>query len=85
MALGQAPMPNRDHTPEFWRQVATAFKDNDRVLFDLFNEPYPDNNADTPEAWRCWREGGNCQRDEISGGRDAGAGRRGSRAPALPT
>src|SRR5216117_2003261 len=23
-ALAQAPMPNRDHTPEFWRQVATA-------------------------------------------------------------
>ena len=60
-ALGQAPMPNRDHTPEFWRQVAAAFKGNDRVVFDLFNEPYPDNNADTPEAWRCWRDGGTCQ------------------------
>ncbi|HVH66831.1 MAG TPA: cellulase family glycosylhydrolase [Gemmatimonadales bacterium] len=60
VALGQAPMPNRDHTPEFWRQVATAFKGNDRVIFDLFNEPFPDNNADTPEAWRCWRDGGTC-------------------------
>jgi len=60
-ALGQAPMPNRDHSPEFWREVATAFKGNDRVLFDLFNEPYPDGNTDTPEAWRCWREGGTCQ------------------------
>lgn len=59
-ALGQAPMPNRDHTPEFWRQVATAFKGNDAVLFDLFNEPFPDSNADTPEAWRCWRDGGTC-------------------------
>ncbi len=59
-ALGQAPMPNRDHTPEFWRQVAAAFNGNDRVLFDLFNEPFPDNNADTPEAWRCWRDGGSC-------------------------
>jgi hypothetical protein len=61
IALGQAPMANRDHSPEFWRQVATTFKGNDRVLFDLFNEPYPDNNTDTPEAWRCWREGGDCQ------------------------
>src|SRR5256884_140911 len=59
-ALGQAPMPNRDHTPEFWRQVAAAYKGNDRVIFDLFNEPFPDNNADTPEAWRCWRDGGTC-------------------------
>ena len=60
IALGQAPMPDRDHTPEFWREVATAFGGNDRVIFDLFNEPYPDNNADTPEAWRCWRDGGAC-------------------------
>src|SRR5206468_2067885 len=59
-ALGQAPMPNRDHTPEFWRQVAAAYKGNDRVIFDLFNEPFPDSNSDTPEAWRCWRDGGTC-------------------------
>jgi hypothetical protein len=59
-ALGQAPMPNRDHTPEFWRQVAAAYKGNNRVIFDLFNEPFPDNNSDTPEAWRCWRDGGAC-------------------------
>jgi endoglucanase len=60
VALGQAPMPNRDHSLEFWRQVATAFKGNNRVIFDLFNEPFPDNNSDTPEAWRCWHDGGTC-------------------------
>lgn len=60
VALGQAPMPNRDHTPEFWRQVAAVYKGNNRVVFDLFNEPFPDNNSDTPEAWRCWRDGGTC-------------------------
>src|SRR6058998_1768775 len=60
VALGQAPMPNRDHTLEFWRQVAAAYGGNNRVIFDLFNEPFPDNNADTPEAWRCWRDGGTC-------------------------
>lgn len=57
---GQQPMADRDHSPEFWRQVAGAFKDNESVMFDLFNEPYPDNNTDTPEAWRCWRDGGIC-------------------------
>src|SRR6266513_1802257 len=60
IALGQAPMPNRDHTPEFWRQVAAAYGGNNAVLFDLFNEPYPDNNSNTAEAWRCWRDGGTC-------------------------
>jgi len=60
IALGQAPMPDRDHTPKFWREVAAAYGGNNRVIFDLFNEPFPDNNADTPEAWRCWRDGGTC-------------------------
>src|SRR5713226_2760684 len=57
IALGQVPMPNRDHTPQFWSEVAAAYGSNNRVIFDLFNEPFPDNNADTPEAWRCWRDG----------------------------
>ncbi len=60
-ALGQAAMPNRDHTPEFWYQVAAAYKGNNHVVFDLFNEPFPDDNSDTPEAWRCWRDGGTCR------------------------
>ena len=33
IALGQAPMPDRDHSPEFWRQVAATFKGNDAVIF----------------------------------------------------
>ncbi len=59
-ATGLRPMPNRDHSPEFWRQVASAFKGNSSVVFDLFNEPYPDSNRDSNEAWRCWRDGGTC-------------------------
>lgn len=59
-ATGQQPMPDRDHTPTFWAQVATAYKGDSSVIFDLFNEPYPDNNQDTAEAWRCWRDGGTC-------------------------
>lgn len=57
---GQQPMPNRAHTPEFWRQVATRFRGDPAALFELFNEPFPDDNRDTPEAWRCWRDGGAC-------------------------
>ncbi|CAA9285205.1 MAG: GH5_40 / GH5 / GH5_5 [uncultured Chloroflexia bacterium] len=59
-ATGLQPMPNRDHSPEFWRQVATRFKSKSMVVFDLYNEPYPDSNRNTTEAWRCWRDGGTC-------------------------
>ncbi len=54
------PMPNRDHSVSFWTQVARAYKGNTSVVFDLFNEPYPDDNRDSNEAWRCWRDGGKC-------------------------
>jgi endoglucanase len=60
IADGQNPMPDRDHSPAFWGQVAERFGDNPSVLFDLFNEPYPDDNTDSDEAWRCWRDGGQC-------------------------
>ena len=54
---GQAPMPSRQHTPTFWSSVAQSFKTNTAVAFDLFNEPHPNNNTDTPAAWQCWRDG----------------------------
>ena len=56
-------MPSMQHTPTFWTQVATAFKGNNAVVFDLFNEPYPDasnNWSDMTAAWRCLRDGGTC-------------------------
>ena len=77
LADGQRPMPDRDYTPAFWRQVAERFGDNPSVVFDLFNEPFPDDNADTDEAWRCWRDGGQCaaravEADGCAGGAGAG-------------
>jgi endoglucanase len=39
-ALGQNPAPDEDHSPAFWRGVAAAFAQDQRVIFDLFNEPY---------------------------------------------
>ncbi|MHC0428934.1 cellulase family glycosylhydrolase [Streptomyces sp. O3] len=57
----QKPMPNARYTPAFWTSVASAFKDDPAVVFDLFNEPYPDRATNTPEqAWTCWRDGGDC-------------------------
>jgi hypothetical protein len=54
---GQIPMPDLDHAPAFWTSVATTFKSNSSVLFDLFNEPYPANNSDSTAAWTCWENG----------------------------
>lgn len=59
-AQDQAPMPDQDHSIAFWQSVATTFKDNSSVLFDVFNEPYPDSNQDSTAAWTCWRDGGTC-------------------------
>ena len=59
-ATGQEPMPDQDHSPAFWASVASTFKNNPAAIFDLFNEPYPDNNSDTTAAWTCWKLGGSC-------------------------
>jgi hypothetical protein len=60
LATGLQPMPDEDHSPAFWASVATTFKDSPSAVFDLFNEPYPDNNSDTTAAWQCWQQGGTC-------------------------
>ncbi|GAA2411435.1 cellulase family glycosylhydrolase [Actinomadura vinacea] len=56
----QKPMPDAQYATEFWKQVATAFKADTAVVFDLFNEPYPNNLQvmDYNQSWRCWRDGG---------------------------
>jgi hypothetical protein len=64
-ALEQQPMPDMDHSPAFWTSVATAFKSNPAVMFDLFNEPYDptdmrsgsDQNASDAVTWGCWETG----------------------------
>ncbi|MFI1523570.1 cellulase family glycosylhydrolase [Kitasatospora cineracea] len=62
-ATCQKPMPDQKYSPTFWTQVADTFKGNDAVLFDLFNEPYPDaanGFTDATAAWTCLRDGGTC-------------------------
>jgi len=56
----QKPMPDAEYAPEFWRQVAGAYKNDTAVVFDLFNEPYPNNLQvmDYGRSWKCWRDGG---------------------------
>ena len=57
----QKPMPDARYAPSFWSSVASTFKSDPSVAFDLFNEPYPDRaTSTTTQAWQCWRDGGNC-------------------------
>lgn len=56
-AVELQPMPDADHAPTFWAQVATRFRDDTGVVFEMFNEPFPDQNRDTDAAWTCWRDG----------------------------
>jgi hypothetical protein len=56
----QPPMADMDHSPAFWQQVANAYKGNNAVIFELFNEPYG-------ISWSCWRDGGNCSSFNVAG------------------
>ena len=57
-ATQQLPMADADHAPSFWASVADAFKTDDRVAFDLYNEPFiSPSNAVTGDPWSCWLHG----------------------------
>jgi endoglucanase len=49
-ALGQQVMPDADHSPAFWSSVAETFKNDQAMLFDVYNEP-------RTLVWSCWRDG----------------------------
>jgi len=61
-ATCQKPMPDLAGAIPFWTSVASTFKGNDAVIFDLFNEPYPEqaDQMNYTEGWQCWLNGGNC-------------------------
>jgi hypothetical protein len=63
----QQPMPDADHTPAFWRDVAETFKGDDGVILELYNEPFPANNQDSDAAWQCWRDGCECSQSVPQG------------------
>lgn len=48
--LDVPPMADAAHSPAFWTSVATYFKADHGVLFDLYNEPHS-------ITWACWRSG----------------------------
>ncbi len=54
-ASGLIPMADAEHAPDFWRSLATEYRDDHAVLFDLFNEPHD-------VSWECWQSG--CEIDD---------------------
>jgi endoglucanase len=60
-ATCQKPMPDAAQAVPFWTSMAQTFGGNDAVVFDLFNEPYPERaTGDETSGWQCWRDGGTC-------------------------
>jgi len=60
-ATCQKPMPDAQYASSFWTGVANVFRGNNAVVFDLFNEPYPERASGNETAgWVCWRDGGTC-------------------------
>lgn len=47
---GRQAMADAARSPRFWREVADAFKNDRRVVFDLYDEPHD-------VDWFCWRDG----------------------------
>jgi hypothetical protein len=73
VAMEQQPMPDA-HSTDFWQSVATTFKSNPAVVFDVFNEPFDptdpksgdDGNASDAVTWGCWESG--TKPDAVGGG-----------------
>ena len=58
-SVGQWPMADTGHAIPFWSQVASTFKDQRSVIFDLFNEPFQGRSTPAASDWACWRNGCN--------------------------
>jgi hypothetical protein len=59
-AVAQQPLPDRDHSVDFWRSVSATFKHDQAMLFDVFNEPflYSSYIIDINKSpWDCWLHG----------------------------
>jgi len=61
-ATGEQVMADYDHSIAFWQSVATTFKNDPGVIFELYNEPQS-------LSWPCWDLGGSTC---VSGFRTAG-------------
>jgi endoglucanase len=72
IANRQQPMLDADHAAAFWADVATTFMDDDGVVLEPYNEPFPDGNKDSAAAWACWRDG--CTANQYAAGNNTPIG-----------
>jgi hypothetical protein len=57
-ATSQQVMADADHATDYWKSVASVFKNDPAVIFDAYNEPHiTTTNAQTADPWQCWRDG----------------------------
>ena len=61
-----------DHAIAFWTSVATTFKNDPMVVFDLFNEPILDandrfGNIPVGDPWGCWLNGCSVAKGQTAG------------------
>jgi hypothetical protein len=59
------PLPDADHAPAFWSSLATAFKNDPAVVFDLYTEPHD-------ISWECLLDGGCTARHQITNTKSVG-------------
>jgi len=68
-ASGQQCMPDQNSVT-FWQQVATMYKGDPNIWFELYNEPYPPGSTQSAQ-WNVWQNGGTVTCDALVGGTQA--------------
>jgi endoglucanase len=56
-ATQQWPAADADHSITFWTKVATTFKSDPSLVFDLFNEAFIGGRSPSVADWQCWLDG----------------------------
>jgi len=56
--MQQNPLPDAAHALEFWTSIATTFKGNSNVMFELYNEPFFYGKSGSKSSWETIRDGG---------------------------
>ncbi|HEY0093010.1 MAG TPA: cellulase family glycosylhydrolase, partial [Archangium sp.] len=59
------PMADRNHSIPFWRDVATRFKNDGGVLYELYSEPFPIGGKGGFANWDMWLKGGLHPADDV--------------------
>lgn len=59
------PMPDVNHSIPFWRDVASRYRGDGGILFELYTEPFPLGGAGGFSNWELWRNGGPHPADDV--------------------